>query len=324
MRLIYPGGKRCAFSVFDDTDVATLASIRPIYDCLADLGILTTKSVWSVDFQGHSDYEGSDTLENPDYAAYMVELKRRGFEIAYHGAGMESMQRQEIERGFAKFQQVLGEMPKINAAHGRNRDNLYWGSERFSFWATKKLYALMSGDDHGYFQGHLPESPYFWGDLAKQHLSFVRSFTFTGLNLLKTNIPLVYHNKRTPWVNSWFISCDAENVEEFNLLLATKNQESLEQGGGLCILSTHFGKGFVANDQVHPTTKRLLEELSRRNCWFAPVSEILEFYVGQFGIQKVSQRQLLSLELKWFFDSVRRRLKRKQYVATEKAYLNKP
>lgn len=323
MKLTFPGGKRCAFSVFDDTDVATLASIRPLYDYLSELGIYTTKSVWSVGFDGASDYRGSDTLENPAYAAYMLELQRRGFEMAFHGAGMESMQRADIERGFVKFQEIFGRYPVINAAHGRNRDNLYWGSERFTSRFTKQLYSLLSGDHRDYFQGHKQESPFFWGDLALEHFKFVRSFTFTGINLLSGSSPVVYHSEETPWINAWFLSCDAENVEEFNALLASKNQESLEQDGGMCIVSTHFGKGFVENDRVHPQTTRILDELSKRDCWFAPVSQLLDFYVSHFGCVTTSRRQLFQLEMRWFIDSLSRRFRRKKYNPTEIAYLEK-
>ena len=321
MKVTFPNGKRCAFSVFDDTDVSTLASIRPLYDYLSELGIRTTKSVWSVGYEGASSYKGSDTLENSEYAAYMLELKRRGFEIAFHGAGMESMYRAEIERGFAKFREVFGAYPTINAAHGRNRDNLYWGSERFTFWFTKRLYALLSRDDRQYFLGHRSGSPYFWGDLAQKHLKYVRSFTFTGINILNGATPVVYHNRHTPWVNAWFLSCDAENVEEVNALLSSSRQESLERDGGMCIISTHFGKGFVENDEVHPETKKLLAELSKRDCWFAPVSELLDCYVSQLGCASISKRKLLALELKWFLDSLRRRLRRRDYDPVEVSYL---
>ena len=58
-----------AFSIFDDTDVATLEYIRPIYELLDRLGFRTTKSVWSLPYQGSSEYEGSATLDDPEYAS---------------------------------------------------------------------------------------------------------------------------------------------------------------------------------------------------------------------------------------------------------------
>jgi hypothetical protein len=40
----FPGGKCFAFTIFDDTDVATVENIRPIYLLLEDLGMRTTKT----------------------------------------------------------------------------------------------------------------------------------------------------------------------------------------------------------------------------------------------------------------------------------------
>lgn len=321
--MIFPGGKRCAFSVFDDTDVATLESIRPVYDYLSEHGIYTTKTVWSIDWEGPSDYEGSHTLQNPAYAAYAQELKRRGFEIAFHGAGMESSERGQIDKALANFREAIGGYPTSNAAHGRNRDNLYWGTERFTYWITKRLYSLLSGDDRNYFQGHVKSSPYFWGDIARERIKYVRSFTYTGINLLERTTPVVYRNKKTPFVNAWFLTNDAENVEEFNALLSRANQEKLEKEGGLCIISTHFGKGFVKGDQLNAETARLLHELSKRECWFAPVSDLLDYYVSQVGLETLSAWQLLRLELSWFLDARRRRRTRKEYTPTELEYLNR-
>ena len=44
-----PDGKRFAFTVFDDTDSATLENVRGVYALLAELGFRTTKSCWVVD-----------------------------------------------------------------------------------------------------------------------------------------------------------------------------------------------------------------------------------------------------------------------------------
>lgn len=320
--LEYPSGKSFAFSIFDDTDVATLDSIRPLYDYMYELGLLTTKSVWSLDYSGKSDYQGSHTLENPAYAEYMRELQKRGFEIGFHGATMESALRDDIEKALLAYTNTFGTPPSIYAAHSYNRDNLYWGESRFSFSLLRWLYKKMSGEQAAYFQGHEANSPYFWGDLAQQHIKYMRSFTFTGINLLSQKLPLVYRKPDTEWVNNWFISCDAENVEEFNTLLTSKNQTQLEAEKGICIISTHLGKGFVDKGKVHQKTKMLLKELSARNGWFVPTSTILDFYVAEKGCPILRGPSNMLLETKWYADSFKRRLQRKAYHATETQYLN--
>lgn len=317
----YPNGKKFAFSIFDDTDVATLDSIRPLYDYLYELNILTTKTVWSLDYDDHSHYKGSHALQNAAYAEYMVELQRRGFEIGFHGATMESATRPDIERALEKYIDVIGSAPEIYAAHSHNRDNLYWGASRFSSRLLRQLYIKLSGEKADHFQGHDSESPYFWGDLAKQHLKYMRSFTFSDINLLNLKRPLVYQRDDTPWINRWFLSCDADNVEEFNALLHPKNQERLEAQGGICIISTHLGKGFVDKGEVHPTTKTLLKALSERGGWFVPVSELLDFYADHIGAPTLNNLQKFMLEAHWFVDSLRRRFDRKSYNQTEDQYL---
>ena len=46
--ITWPGGKSFAFTVFDDTDRATVENVGPVYRFLAELGFLTTKSVWPI------------------------------------------------------------------------------------------------------------------------------------------------------------------------------------------------------------------------------------------------------------------------------------
>jgi len=73
--MIYPKNKNFIFTIFDDTDVATVENIRPIYDFLYDVGILTTKSVWPLHCRHHgSDFVGSHTLEDAPYADYIKQL----------------------------------------------------------------------------------------------------------------------------------------------------------------------------------------------------------------------------------------------------------
>ena len=108
----YPNGKDFIFTIFDDTDVATLDYIRPIYDYLYELNFLTTKTVWPLDHNGQSDYKGSHTLQNKGYSEYIKLLSQRGFEISYHGGSMESCTRKDILNAFDKFYQELGYYPR--------------------------------------------------------------------------------------------------------------------------------------------------------------------------------------------------------------------
>ena len=75
MAVTFPDGKRFAFTIFDDTDVGTLESLRPIYDLLAQLGLRTTKTVWPLDYLGSSAFAGSVTLEDKAQGALGVAVR---------------------------------------------------------------------------------------------------------------------------------------------------------------------------------------------------------------------------------------------------------
>src|SRR5688500_18443839 len=93
-RFEFPHGKRFAFTIVDDTDVATVANVKPIYELLHELGLGATKTVWPVACpEGSPNFSSSQTLEDPDYRDFVVDLQQRGFEITWHGATMESSRR---------------------------------------------------------------------------------------------------------------------------------------------------------------------------------------------------------------------------------------
>jgi hypothetical protein len=79
----WPDGKDFAFTVFDDTDGATVATVRDVYAFLRDCGLRTTKSVWPM--RGpHTPVNGGDICAEPEYRAWVVKLQSLGFEIGSH------------------------------------------------------------------------------------------------------------------------------------------------------------------------------------------------------------------------------------------------
>ena len=318
----YPENKDFIFTIFDDTDVATCESLKPVYDYLSELNIYTTKTVWPLNTKHENSYLGTDTLERREYVEYMKELHKRGFEISFHGATMISSKRDDTARALEIFNETFGFYPRTFASHSSNRENLYWGSNRFTSTLLKRLYQIISNEKNNFYQGHQENSPFFWGDLAKKHIQYVRSFTFDHINLIDTHLPILYVPRNMPYINNCFISADADNVEEFNALLSEKNQDSLVKNRGICIISTHFGKGFVSKGLLNNETKRLLKRLSTFNGWFAPVESVLDYLAKEAGSHQIDSRTLLQMEMKWFIHSLFRRFKSKEYIQTELEYIN--
>jgi hypothetical protein len=317
---MYPGGKRFAFTVFDDTDVATVDSIRPVYELLYELGFLTTKTVWPLGYDGPSAYAGSSSLEDEDYREYLQLLQSRGFEIAFHGATMETSLRSDTDRALQLFRGTFGRGPSSYAAHSRNRDNLYWGRHRFHFALWRGLYQLLAGRRDPEYAGHVAGSDVYWLDLAPE-LRYVRNFTYDGIDLNRITPHVPYKTAATAAVQGWFPSCDADNVEEFLDLLSPRNQDRLEQAGGLCILSTHFGKGFTRHGRVRDDVARTLESLSKRPGWFVPLTTLLDHLVAVRGMPCLTGPQLFRLEALWFAHMLLRRRRHRSYEATETPFL---
>ena len=314
---MFPDNKKFIFTVFDDTDVSTLDNIKPVYDFLSSLGILTTKSVWPLSCDVvDSWYYGSHSLQDPGYAEYLRLLAKSGFEIGFHGGTMESSTRDKTEYALNYFNDILGFYPRIYACHSKNKENIYWGCQRFSFRIFRTLYRVLHHDG-SFYEGVKPNSPYFWGDLCLKHFDYVRTFTYETVDLMKIGSQLPYINEEMEYVNRCFFTADADNVEEFNQKISISNMEKLEREGGVCILTTHFGKGFVENGKLNETTEKLLKNLSLRNGWFVPVSTALDFLGDSQGEEQISKYSLFLLEFKWFVHAVKRKFTKKKYKKTD-------
>lgn len=308
--LRFPGDRRFAFTIIDDTDVATVANVKPLYRLLEDLGMRTTKTVWPVGCpEGSEHFEGSQTLEDPDYRAFVVDLGARGFEITWHGATMESSLRERTVRAFESYRETLGSFPRIHVNHAGNRENIYWGADRVDDRVLRALLDLRAGDGDAASDGADSESPFWWGDLCARHVTYARNLTFRELNLARINPSMPYHDPRRPLVPWWFSSSDADSVHEFNALIAPSQQARLEEEGGFTIVATHFGKGFVKDGRVHPETRRLLEALSRRSGWFPSAGVLLDWLRERRQRPELPRAEWRRMQWRWAWDMVRIRLK---------------
>jgi hypothetical protein len=320
--LTFPEGKRFAFTIMDDTDVATLENVGPMYRLLDQLGFRTTKTVWPVGCpEGSPDFGTSATLEDAAYLDFVRDVERRGFEIAYHGATMESSVRERTLRAFERYRALFGGPPVVFANHACNRENLYWGVQRLDSRLLRALYARVTGRTDPFSQGHVPGSAWWWGDLAGE-MTYVRNLTFDEINLARINPSMPYHDPRRPLVKWWFSASDAENVEEFNELIAPAAQDRLEQEGGVCIVATHLGKGFATSGGVHPETHELLERLAAKPGWFVPVGELLDWLrERRRGDSSLPQAEWRRMQWRWARDLVRRqlRLRRRRSAAVRRS-----
>lgn len=301
-RSILPPGKRFAFSVVDDTDRSTIESVGPVYRLLASLGIRTTKTLWTAPATESSPYEGSATASEPAYRDFCRDLQADGFELAMHGTTMHSARRPAIEQGLADFAEWFGAMPRMHVNHFKNADNLYWGQARVSTTPCRQIYRVASRQPSS--AGHVEGSPHFWGDLAKRHVEYVRSFTYRETNLLRLGLPLAYGDPLRPFANRMFISTEGGDRDSFVAAIGEQRQDELAAEGGICIMYTHFGAGFVEDGTVDPRVESLLRRLAAKAGWFVPASELLDA-VCQSGCPPITKQQRRSLERHWIKERLR-------------------
>lgn len=303
-RIEWPDGKRFAFSVFDDADYDQLDNTRPVYDFLASLGILTTKSVWTLAAQRDAPLAGRSTDE-PAYLDWARSLQRAGFEIGFHGARCHSSLREETRLGLDRFREQFGGDPRSMSNHFQNADAIYWGSERLT-GAARMIYRAANFRSRLRCEGHVEGSPYFWGDLCRERIRYVRNFVFREINTLRACPWMPYRDAAFPFVNAWFASAEGGDVDSFIAMLSEANQDRLAAEGGACIMYTHFAKGFFAGGQLHPRFVELMERLAKLGGWCVPVSTLLDFLAEKNGgLHDLAPAERNNLQWRWLASKLR-------------------
>lgn len=296
----FPGDKTFAFTILDDTDLSTVENIRPVYRLLTELGMRTTKSVWPL-ASVRNGRLGGCSLQDEDYLEFVLDLKQQGFEVSLHNVRNHDSTRETIKQGLQEFRKLIGHSPRVHANHSRNRDNIYWGAARFN--QLRLLYTAGTAlHEKQVFEGHDPATPFFWGDLCRSTVDYVRNFVFREINLDRVNPTMPYHDHARPFVNYWFSSCNGGDATSFCETLCESNQERLEAEGGVCIMYVHFACGFVKDGVVHAKTAALLRRLASRNGWFVPVSTLLDFLRVERSSTTIPASELASMEHRWALD----------------------
>jgi hypothetical protein len=304
-RIRWPDGKDFAFTVFDDTDLATLDNVPGVYDLLGDLGFRTTKSVWPIRGQG-TPVIGGATCEDEAYRSWTLQLQAAGFEIGSHGASYVTSTRQEVIRGLDRFREIYGHDPRSLANHSGCAESIYWGADRTSGVAQLAYQAMTRFRRRGMFRGHVEGDPLFWGDVCRERVRYVRNFTYTDIDTLAACPAMPYHDPDRPYVTAWFAGSEGANVHSFVDRLGEANQDRLEAAGGACIMYTHFASGFTTDGGVDRRFRELMVRMSRKNGWFVPVATLLDFLADAHGgVTELAPGQRRALEWRWLRSKMR-------------------
>jgi hypothetical protein len=301
----WPEGKTFAFTIFDDPDGQTLEVGREVYALLDDLGFRTTKGIWPI-WGNQRRTDNGLSCDEPDYRDWCLSLQARGFEMGYHNATQYTSDRATTARGLDRFRELFGHDPVTMSNHYNCAEGIYWAENRVS-GVNRMLYtAATRGRNRNSSFGHVPGHPYFWGDLCKERITYVRNFVYAEINTLRACPYMPYHDPERPLVNSWYASSEGANVDKLVAMLSEANQDRLAEDGGACIMYTHFGHGYVKGGRLDPRFRGLMTRLSRMNGWYVPASTLLGHLRSRRGDLTLTRGQRAKLEWRWLCDKVRR------------------
>lgn len=302
IKIKWPNNKKFAFTICDDTDFATIKNIEPIYDFLFDLGMRTTKLVWV--YRGNKNSLNiGETCEDIDYRHFLLNLQNKGFEISLHNVAASTSERKSIGKGLKQFKKIFGNFPKIHCNHTGCLDNIYWDKYRLTGW-RRLLFKLVIPKRSISSYGHIPGHEYFWGDLCREHITYVRNFTFDEINTLKLCPEMPYHDANKPYVNFWFAATNGSAPKYFKKNFTIPRIDRLIEDGGLCIVYSHFGANFMVDNKIDTHFRKIMEYIGYKEGWFVPVSDVLDYLRKGANREKrrITAVKLLTLELRWMFD----------------------
>jgi hypothetical protein len=231
-----PAPHRAGFTITDDTDAATLESVRAVYDVLDAHGVRVTKTVWAFPPEEPCgipalppSIQRGVTLADADYRRYCEHLAARGFEITLHGATAGNNRRATIERAFAELDRSFPR-PSTYICHAKNADNPYWQEKVVARGPLR--WALASYGRSHRCSGEDPASPYFWGDLCLERVRYIRLFRTRNANVLAANPSMPYFEREKPYVRGWFSAAK----RSFRHVTEDAVLDRLEREWGLCVL----------------------------------------------------------------------------------------
>ena len=109
-----------------------------------------------------------------------------------------------------------------------------------------------------------------------------------------------------PSVRYWYSSSEGDHAPAFLSTLEDRHQDRLAEQGGAFIMYTHFGHGYVQEGSLNPQFRRTMERLARKNGWFTPMSELLDFLLKAKGPTTLTPAIRRKLETRWLLEKLLR------------------
>jgi hypothetical protein len=89
-------------------------------------------------------------------------------------------------------------------------------------------------------------------------------------------------------------------------VLDEKNQDRLEEEGGVCIVYTHFAYGFCETNGLNKRFETLIRRMVSKNGWFVPVGTLLDHLRKERnGAASIGAAELVTMGRRWLFERLR-------------------
>ncbi|NLL15012.1 MAG: hypothetical protein GX267_16540 [Fibrobacter sp.] len=253
-----PGSYMAAVSITDDPDDSSFPKLKAVYDFLMETDFPVTRAMWvypKTEYSGTPPIKNDPTaplLNDPECLQYCKKLHSKGFEICLHGASSGNNDRKRTLDALNFLEEHFEPSP-IFICHSKNAENLYWDANTANSPVEKMLLQLYTKNR---CFGEIPDSRYFWGDICREKINYIRLYRTRSLNTLAFNPSMPYHDFSKPFVNYWFSATKGYIPK----LLSEKNLDELCSENGAGILYQYMHK-YVNDDLAIP--KQLREAMER-------------------------------------------------------------
>jgi hypothetical protein len=128
---------------------------------------------------------------------------------------------------------------------------------------------------------------------------YCRNLVFSEIDTLAVVPFMPYRDPFRPGICYWFSSTNGPDCRSFIKAISEDKQDRLEENGGLSIMYTHFGKGFVRDGRLNPRFVELMKRLARKRPWSLTTGQTLDYLRRVRGEHTITSRQLSRIEWKW-------------------------
>ncbi|MBI2058518.1 MAG: hypothetical protein HYT87_01975 [Nitrospirae bacterium] len=315
-----PEGKSFALAFIDESDKASLAAVRPVYDAFIAAGFRPTLAVWThrprFDHTQDGPFDEARTpghgvsLEDEAWREYLRQLNLRGFEIASHSASSGDDPREMMKDSFENHLAWFGHAPRIFTPHHYNLETPYSTGDLWSFPFSMMVNWTVGRAS----EGSRTNSPYRWDDSFRRYILYAKGWGVWGLNTFARMPGMPARPTGSAEGPAWFACTNGYAPSRLPELFSEVQFEKLAREKGVAILCTHFSsfteKMPSGNYVLRPFARDLIDWLSRHpDAWVAPAGEVLDALARQSGRHPPTWREQSGL----FSDGLRNYL-----------FLNKP